>query len=81
MKSLQLGKDIHGRSCKETMVLVLIIISLGGVQASELLGATMLVRADERPSLEDDEEYIPDLVGMSVILQVNNLASVQPTPS
>lgn len=41
-------------------------------QASELQGATMLVRADERPtSLGEDDDYIPDLVGMDVVLEVS----------
>lgn len=41
------------------------------MQASELQGATMLVRADDRPaSLGEEEDYIPDLVGMDVIIEV-----------
>jgi ribosomal 30S subunit maturation factor RimM len=41
------------------------------------LGATLLVSADERPaSLEDDEDYIPDLVGMAVIIEVSNFPTV-----
>lgn len=39
-------------------------------KASELQGATMLVRADDRPaSLGEEEDYIPDLVGMDVIIE------------
>lgn len=38
------------------------------MQASDLVGSTLVVT--ERPSLSDDEFYIPDLVGMAVILQV-----------
>lgn len=39
-------------------------------KASELQGATMLVRADERPaSLGEDDDYIPDLVDMDVVLE------------
>ncbi|KAH9550882.1 hypothetical protein CY35_10G095000 [Sphagnum magellanicum] len=38
-------------------------------EASELLGSTMLVSADERPPMDEEDVYIPDLVGMSVILQ------------
>lgn len=35
----------------------------------------MLIRADERPvSLEEDEDYIPDLLGMDVVIQVRLLA-------
>ncbi|BFI24597.1 16S rRNA processing protein RimM [Marchantia polymorpha subsp. ruderalis] len=36
-------------------------------KASDLVGSTLVVT--ERPSLSDDEFYIPDLVGMAVILQ------------
>ncbi|KAL2651794.1 hypothetical protein R1flu_019922 [Riccia fluitans] len=36
-------------------------------KASDLVGSTLLV--SERPTLNDDEYYIPDLVGMSVILK------------
>ncbi|KAL3700076.1 hypothetical protein R1sor_018098 [Riccia sorocarpa] len=36
-------------------------------KASDLVGSTLLV--SERPTLNDDEYYIPDLVGMAVILQ------------
>ncbi|CAM6065061.1 unnamed protein product [Sphagnum tenellum] len=38
-------------------------------EASELLGSTMLVSADERPPMDEEDVYIPDLIGMSVILQ------------
>ena len=41
------------------------------MQASVFAGATMLVRVDDRPaSLGDEEDYIPDLIGMDVIIQV-----------
>ncbi|KAJ7515185.1 hypothetical protein O6H91_22G004100 [Diphasiastrum complanatum] len=38
-------------------------------KAREFVGATMLARVSERPVLEDGEFYIPDLVGMSVMMK------------
>ncbi|KAG9447502.1 hypothetical protein H6P81_013630 [Aristolochia fimbriata] len=49
------------------------IISLGGVDtvetARQFVGSTLLVRESDRPVLEEGEFYIPDLVGMKVILE------------
>ncbi|XP_024544797.1 uncharacterized protein LOC112351348 [Selaginella moellendorffii] len=38
-------------------------------KASKYIGATMLVKRDERPALEEGEFYIPDLIGMDVFVQ------------
>lgn len=38
-------------------------------KATGLLGATIFVKAEDRPALTADEFYIPDLVGMSVQLK------------
>lgn len=79
IKKMRMGKPsitevelIEGRETigKQTSWLV----RLKGVdtleKASEFQGATMLIRADERPvSLEEDEDYIPDLLGMDVVIQ------------
>ncbi|XP_042509347.1 uncharacterized protein LOC122084996 [Macadamia integrifolia] len=47
------------------------IVSLSGIEtvdeAKQLVGSTLLVREQDRPVLEDDEFYTPDLVGMAVI--------------
>ncbi|XP_068658394.1 uncharacterized protein [Aristolochia californica] len=49
------------------------IISLGGVDtvetARQFVGSTLLVKEADRPVLEEGEFYIPDLVGMKVILK------------
>ncbi|KAH9322707.1 hypothetical protein KI387_017346, partial [Taxus chinensis] len=49
------------------------LLSFKGVnsadQAKELVGATMLVRDDDRPTLNENEYYTRDLVGMSVVLK------------
>lgn len=41
--------------------------------AEELRGAVLLVPADDRPPLEDDEFYVADLVGLEVFLQGNSV--------
>ncbi|CAM6105139.1 unnamed protein product [Calypogeia fissa] len=38
-------------------------------KASELVGSTMLVSEEKRPVLDEDEFYVPELVGMTVALQ------------
>lgn len=38
-------------------------------EARELVGAALLVKFDDRPTLNDDEFYSPDLVGMNVVLK------------
>ncbi|KAF8408971.1 hypothetical protein HHK36_005041 [Tetracentron sinense] len=49
------------------------IVSIGGIdtveEAKQLVGSTLLVREEDRPALEEGEFYIPDLVGMRVILK------------
>ncbi|XP_059063415.1 uncharacterized protein LOC131051001 isoform X2 [Cryptomeria japonica] len=52
------------------------LLSFKGVnsaeKAKELVGATMFVRDDDRPALDEDEYYSRDLVGMSVVLKDTN---------
>lgn len=38
-------------------------------EARELVGAALLVKNDDRPTLNEDEFYSPDLVGMGVVLK------------
>lgn len=38
----------------------------------QLVGSTLLVRDADRPELAEGEFYTPDLVGMKVVLKVNN---------
>lgn len=38
-------------------------------EARELVGAALLVKNDDRPTLDEDEFYSPDLVGMGVVLK------------
>ncbi|KAJ6822273.1 uncharacterized protein M6B38_388560 [Iris pallida] len=49
------------------------IISLQGIddvdKAKQIVGSTLLVRDEDRPELEEDEIYTPDLVGMRVLLK------------
>lgn len=49
------------------------IVSFSGIdsvdKAKELIGSTLLVREEDRPSLEEGEFYTRDLVGMKVILK------------
>lgn len=40
-------------------------------QAKQIVGSTLLVKANDRPTLEDGEFYVPELVGMKVILKVD----------
>lgn len=40
-------------------------------QARQIVGSAILVRAGDRPEIEDDEFYSLDLVGMRVIVKVN----------
>ncbi len=49
------------------------IVKLSGIdsrdQAEQLRHSNLLVQSTDRPTLADDEYYLPDLVGLAVILQ------------
>ncbi|XP_058101161.1 uncharacterized protein LOC131245604 isoform X2 [Magnolia sinica] len=49
------------------------ILSFRGIdtvdKARQIVGSTLLVRETDRPALEEGEFYIPDLVGMRVVLK------------
>ncbi|MGB7415373.1 MAG: ribosome maturation factor RimM [Thermosynechococcaceae cyanobacterium] len=51
----------------------LYVVKLAGIttieQAEQLRQGTILIQATDRPTLADDEYYLPDLVGLDVILQ------------
>ncbi|MGF1602412.1 MAG: ribosome maturation factor RimM [Thermosynechococcaceae cyanobacterium] len=51
----------------------LYVVKLAGItsieQAEQLRQVTILIQATDRPALADDEYYLPDLVGLDVILQ------------
>lgn len=40
-------------------------------QARQIVGSAVLVKAGDRPEIEDDEFYSLDLVGMRVIVKVH----------
>ena len=53
----------------------LYVIELAGIQnreqAEELRNTQLLIEKDDRPQLEEDEFYVPDLIGLTVINQLN----------
>ncbi|XP_077243434.1 uncharacterized protein LOC143883980 isoform X2 [Tasmannia lanceolata] len=49
------------------------ILSFSGIdnvdKAKQFVGSTILVRESERPLFEEGQFYVPDLVGMRVVLK------------
>lgn len=48
-----------------------IILLLLSFQARQIVGSAILVKAGDRPEIEDDEFFSLDLVGMRVIVKVH----------
>lgn len=45
-------------------------------QAKQMVGSTLLVREGDRPELDEDEFYTPDLFNMRVFLKVHTYSTI-----
>lgn len=58
------------KAISKSILYIYLLIYVICLQATQLIGSTLLVRKEDRPELEEGEFYTPDLVGMKVVLKV-----------